>query len=214
MDPADATTRGRARKLCGAKTKAGTKCKRRAGAGTDHKGFGKCSSHLGSTRNGQVAAAREEIAEAVASMAGDGVPVDPYEVQERLVWMAWYQVEYCRAKVRALPDEELTGRPLREEPLKVGDGQEAVYDFRGEERLNLWVVELHAAMERASRISAAAIKAGVEERRVQVVERFGEAISALLNGVLGELNLTPEQRKRAPMIVDRNLELVSVPGAG
>ena len=48
--------------LCGAKNRAGNPCRRPAGWGTDHAGFGNCKLHFGSTPNQKVAAARERAA--------------------------------------------------------------------------------------------------------------------------------------------------------
>lgn len=48
--------------LCEAKNRAGNPCRRPAGWGTDHPGFGRCKLHAGNTQTGKVAAERERQA--------------------------------------------------------------------------------------------------------------------------------------------------------
>lgn len=201
----------RKRKLCGAKTRSGKPCKRRAGAGTDHLGHGRCSNHGGATRNGAKHAAREEADELVsevAGLAGVGEPIDPHAVLERLVWMAWAKVQWFTSKVEALQSETVLVRPRKE---AMGGKEGTVRDLRDMEQLNLWIQLQDEAMERAARMSTMAIKAGVEERTVRVAETYGQTIGMLLERVFGDLRLTPEQLERARESVPRHLAALTQP---
>lgn len=64
------------RPKCGATTRAGGRCGRPAGWGTDHPGVGTCKLHLGATPNHERAAQREQARQAVEA---HGLPrdVDP-----------------------------------------------------------------------------------------------------------------------------------------
>jgi hypothetical protein len=61
--------------------------------------------------------------------------------------------------------------------------------------------------DRIARISKAALDAGVQERQIQLVERYGEMLAALLQGIFGdrELGLTQKQQGKLPVILKRHL---------
>jgi len=63
----------------------------------------------------------------------------------------------------------------------------------------------HADAMGRARFSKMALDAGVEERRVRLSERFGEAIASVLDGVFKDLGLSADQERRAPDIVQRAL---------
>lgn len=89
-------------------------------------------------------------------------------------------------------------------------GKDAVIaDLAGREDLNLWVHELDRAMRRAAHISAQAIKAGLEERQVRVAEQYGRTIIKLIDGVLGQLGLTVDQRALVPAAVRTQLAAIT-----
>jgi hypothetical protein len=67
--------------------------------------------------------------------------------------------------------------------------------------MRLWNEE----RDRVARISKAALDAGVSERRIQLAERYGEAISHLIQGILGDLALTRRQQAEVPGVVRRHL---------
>ena len=91
---------GPGKKLCGAKTKTGT-CRNIAGKGTDHKGVGRCSRHLGCTEN-HVKAAEVELAKQAVQRYGLAVDIDPAEAMMQAVATSYGQVLYLRAAVAGL----------------------------------------------------------------------------------------------------------------
>ena len=75
-------------------------------------------------------------------------------------------------------------------------------------KLSAWVGARHAALDRLANYSKMAIDAGVPERRLRIAEHHGVAIGNLMARVLGDLNLSDEQRAVAPEVVHRHLTLL------
>lgn len=103
--------------VCGAKTRAGTPCRQKAGWGTDHVGQGRCKLHGGKkpTRHGRYSTIRHEsVRELAEKMAAEADPLDTrpelallrallhdwidryHELTDAL--FAWNQAEYRQAE--------------------------------------------------------------------------------------------------------------------
>src|SRR4051812_30030420 len=147
-----------ASRLCGARNRQGTDCKRPAGWGTDHPGWGRCKLHGGSTRQGRLVAARLE---ALAEMPAFGADVDIEAIDALL---------FC---IRREAGREAWLR-LRLQLLDP-EGIEAIADPAGV------CAELHRleaqSTERLARFSKMALDAGVAERRIRLVERQAQALA-------------------------------------
>ncbi len=52
------------------------------------------------------------------------------------------------------------------------------------------------------------LDAGVNERRVRVAEGMAASLAPVLKAIFDQLRLTPEQQKRAPEILRKNLMLL------
>lgn len=217
-------------KLCGAKTRTAGLCKRPRGWGTSHPGSGRCKLHSGSTRNGVKAAAREEAHE-LALLLGDGVPLEPHEALLRMVHMAAAEVRFFTDRMSSLALADLLARPTTTtvtpgSALVIGveRGEDGRVDVTGMEsattkeeklaphELHLWMSERTRAMERLAKWSKMALDAGVNERQVQVAERYGDTLAVLLGGVLDDLGLTPAQLAKAPGICRKHLDLITTGG--
>ncbi|MFI5729172.1 hypothetical protein ACIA49_03560 [Kribbella sp. NPDC051587] len=59
--------------------------------------------------------------------------------------------------------------------------------------------------DRVVRYAKVAHDMGIAEREVRLAERQGELLAEVINGVLAELNLTPDQMEKAPEAVQRHL---------
>lgn len=176
---------------CGAHGKtSGTPCKRAAGWGTEHLGYGHCKLHGGASPGGKKYAQRLEMAELPILM---GLPTDtePHDAIMEAVWRAKGRVDYCAHRVALASTAE-------EMALPTPSGN-AEY----------WLNRLETATEQLARYGKMAVDAGVSVRQVEVAERFGGLIGHLLRDVLGDLNLTAAQQERAPEVVQRHLELVA-----
>lgn len=171
---------------CGARTRLGDPCKRPAGWGTDHNGFGRCSYHGGKTPNGRVNGARL-AAEATVARFGVPVETDPHEALRHVVALISSHVATLMGSVEQLDDEEA---------IAGGD-------------LHPQVRALHGLARDLAHVSKIAIDAGVQERRVQLEELVLERMAAVIGGVLDDLDLTPAQRNRAKASLAQHLPLLN-----
>src|SRR3954447_14085296 len=92
--------------LCGARTRSGGACKRPAGSGTDHVGFGTCRHHAGSTPSGRQAAARQQALAELRSV-GELDDVDPVEALQVAVNLAHARVLRLHFKAGGAADAAL-----------------------------------------------------------------------------------------------------------
>jgi len=90
---------------------------------------------------------------------------------------------------------------------KIGELEEKdwIHDTIVGKQLHLWVKERHAAMNDLARFSQMAISLGIAERAVKLAETYGEMLARLIQGILGDLDLSVEQRAKAPAIVRHHL---------
>jgi hypothetical protein len=190
--------------FCDKQRRDGYPCSRQAGHGTDHVGVGPCSVHdaeakrqraqlmnehvVNDMRNGRVRMrnGKKVLAEAHTFY---GAPKD-INPMEAIIWM----IKIAAGEVQWLSDKiaEVSRQDWIEETV-VG------------RQVHLWVRERQNAMDRLARYAKWAIDAGIAERQVRVMEVYGESIARMLRGILNELELTAEQRDRAPDIVRRHL---------
>jgi hypothetical protein len=173
-----ATTKPR----CGAKSRqTGRPCKLAAGHGTDHPGFGHCKFHSGSTRAG-----KERAQKAEARTLADALHVEPHTAIQQSLDNANGMLAFFEAKIAALPERAVLSK--------------------GE--LNVWVREYRAANSDVAHYAKLAIDAGVDERRVRVVEALGSDLADVLAAIFDKLDLTPEQRRAVQPVVRAQLELL------
>ena len=172
---------------CAAKTRSGTPCQNPAGMRTEHVGYGTCYLHGGCMPNHVLAAARAEAHQSAAVFMGPALDVEPHEALLWCIRLAAGQVEYAQRRVAGLRDDD------------------AFEETVGGRQLTAWVRVQQESMERLARFSKMALDAGVEERRVRLSERFGEAIASVLDGGFKDLGLSADQQRRAPDIVQRAL---------
>lgn len=201
--------------LCGAMTRAGTPCKRKAGAGTSHPGDGHCANHGGSTPSGEVHGAREagrRIAGELALLAGGGVSIDPGVALLTCVHMAWAEVQFFSDQVAKLELDAAVVRPKRETTASLGEnmGYE-VEDLQQQEQLNLWIRERQAAMERLAKYSKLALDAGVAQQQVDLARMQGRAIAPTLRAMFEDLDLSAKQMKLVPGVLRKHLTALVAP---
>lgn len=185
---------GEERKICGAvKTDgSGKVCQLQAGYGTDHLGWGKCKWHFGNTRALKTAAAREEAEEIIKTFAA-GVRVDAepdvlmlQEIQRTAAIVEWFEKLIGEMGINELV--HLTD---------IGARPRAFVDIYQRERAHL------------INSCKIAISLGLAERQVKLAEEQGALLATCIKLILGDLNLTAEQRALAPQIVARHLKSVA-----
>jgi len=129
-----------------------------------------------------IAAARAEVS---AQLTVTGVKVDPATALLVCVQLAAGHVEFASRQV-----------DLR---IAAADDPEHV-------ALGPWGRVQAEAMDRLARYSKMAIDAGATEIQLRYAEREGAAIGTVLRKVFDEIELTPEQKRIAPDILERHLK--------
>src|SRR5690625_228354 len=189
---------------CSAKNRAGKPCGNWA-----IKGGTVCRSHGGAAPRVKAAAARRRAqAEAAKALALFGAPKDVEPSQALLDLVHWTagEVEYWREQVRALAEQDpaaLTWGKTREKTggQDVGDTYEA--------KPHVAYVMLYAAQDRLAQYATAALKAGVEERRVRLAESQGSLVADVIRRILDALGLDERQRELVPQVVPAQLRLLA-----
>jgi hypothetical protein len=72
-------------------------------------------------------------------------------------------------------------------------------------QFHLFARERRTRMNDLANYSKIAISLGIAERAVRLAEQYGETLARLISGILGDLELTPDQLKKAPVVVRRHL---------
>jgi len=198
---------------CGAQTRHDSLCAKPAGWGTSHVGTGRCRFHGGASPQaelaGQLVIARHELA-----VMGVPLPIEPGDAILQCIAIAAGEVRYASEQIAKLELDEAAGavvtthtRPLKHEK-GADDPDETVREVRHEApALHIWIVTRRQAMDRLVQYSVAALKAGVEERRVRIAENVGQALADAIRGILSDLGLSDDPR--APGVVRKHLTMLS-----
>lgn len=183
---------------CGTRKSDGTPCKMPAGAGTDHLGFGKCKYHGGNSAALKQHAAREAAAFRMQAF-GTPIDIDPgtallQEVRRSAGIVQW--LGEVIAQFTTGLDLEGGAREARDVVQALGGQGRAAA---------VWVDLYFRERKNLAQTAKLALDAGVAERQVQLQEEQGRLLAMVIQGVLGDLNLTVDQRTAAPGIVRRHL---------
>lgn len=174
---------------CGAnkkKGKPGGKCTLPAGWGTIHPGIGRCKLHGGSTPQHVKSAANEEYRQ----LLGRPIEINPLDALLACIRIRYGEVVWLTDEIAKLDEEDW------------------IHDTIMGKQVHMWVRERHAAMNDLARFSQMAISLGIAERAVKLAETYGEMLARLIQGILSDLNLSDEQRAKAPSIVRKHLILL------
>lgn len=165
-----------------------------------------CNAHGGRAPQ-SVAAAQRNLANAEAEklMRRFGGPVDTTPTEallDTVRWTAGY-VAWLRDKVAEIDtDRKLVWGVTRK---KTGGDDRGVTRESGE---NAWLVLLGKWHDKLVKVCTAAIRAGIEERRVRLAESQGQLVADVIRGVLGDLALTADQQAKVAEVVPRHLRLL------
>lgn len=190
-----------------------------------------CKMHGGMAGQNRAAAARrieEEAARAAVVTLGLPVDISPSDaLLEEVRWTAGH-VQWLRAKVQQLEDPSMvraqegwgvddTAAPRNAHALTWG--QTEYRDTTGGENAGTTTVEKagpsiwYDLYERERKnlvtVCTAALKAGVEERRVQLAEAQGQQVAGAIRAILADLGLSAEQQARVSEVVPRRLRLLA-----
>lgn len=177
-------------RLCGARKRNGEKCRAFAGQGTDHPGVGRCRFHLGNAPSHKKHAAKlaaQEIAAEYVAQFGEAHEVEPAEALLGVLHLSAGHLNWIRTELANLRDKD---------------------SLQGQALMRLWDEE----RDRIARISKMALDVGVAAKQVELAEKYGEALAALLQAVFYDpmLALTAEQRATLPDLLRTHLMTASL----
>lgn len=192
---------------CGGKTRAGGKCTRPKGWGTDHAGRGKCKLHGGSTPTHRRAAQQEAAAEAVATY---GLPreVDPLQALLEEVYRTAGHVAWLERVIRGLDADTLVeGVTRTSRTTELGSDDEDAPDeaangpANATERVehaaavSVWVRLYQSERAHLTKVAKAAVDAGIEERLVHLAEEQAQLVAEFGRALLREFDVDPSSEK-------------------
>lgn len=191
--------------LCGAETRKGSPCGRPAGWGTSHPGAGSCKLHTGATPagelHGQILLARRDMI-----AMGAPLPIEPHEAILECIRITAGEVLFCSERIAELELSDLVG-PVLTSSVKHGGEVDEETMREGAPTVHVWIAVRRTAMDRLVAYSAAALRAGIEERRVRIAEDQAQLLAQAVRGIMRDLGV--EDRPDAPAIVRRHLTMIS-----
>lgn len=151
------------------------------------------------------AVAEEKAAKSMRLFAAP-VDIDPARALVELVQWTAGEVAYWRTQVQQLADEDPKALTWGVTRIKDGgtDGGTTL-----EATPNIAYRMLTDAQDRLAKYAAAALRAGVEERRVKLAEDQGALVAQAIRSILDQLDLTPAQVARVPEVVPAQLRLLT-----
>lgn len=173
-----------------------------------------CQVHGGrspQSRAKAAAARTEQAAAREVARLGRKVEVHPAEALIDLVQWTAGEVAYWRDVVVQVEAEHgVRGLTWGTVKTEVGEEKGQRTDITTEQAgPNIAYQMLTSASDRLASYAAAALRAGVDERRVQLAERQGALVADVIRAVLDALNLTPEQWELVPVVVPAQLRLLT-----
>lgn len=194
------------------------------------KGQSVCRVHGGGAPQNRAAAARrlaEERALELLQTYGRPVETTPSDaLLDEVKWTAGH-VAWLRQRVQEIEEAETaTGRhPDTDDEDASGPGAGRPHPLvwgvtrrktggddwgRTEEAApNIWLRLYQQERAHLVKVCEAAIRAGIEERKVRVAEQQGAQVAAVIRGVLADLRLTPVQQALVSEVVPRHLRALA-----
>jgi len=171
--------------LCMAMTRGGTKCRRKAGWGTNHVGTGRCKLHGGAFVTHSKAAAKK-IANEFLGTPRDMNPFDAilWCIKIRAGEIEWLSERMAELDKAAWVEQTMVGK-----------------------QFHLYARERHKAMQDLVKFSGIAVSLGIAERAIKLAETYGELLAQFTKNLLQDLwpHLDEEGRAKAPSFVRQRL---------
>lgn len=193
---------GQTHDKCSAHNRAGKPCGRRP-----LKGQKVCQLHGGKAPQSLRAGERRLELEKAQRKFGLPREIAPDQALLEEVHRTAGHVAYLQTKVQQLDEAALVWGTTEIKDKTGGDdwghtqvekAQPSIwYELYARERLHL------------TNVCKAALAAGVEERRVRLAEAQGQVLASVIQKILADLDLSPEQSRRAPQVASKHLRLVA-----
>lgn len=188
---------------CGAHAKStGEPCKKTAGMGTNHLGTGRCKFHGGSSPGGKLQGQRLHAAKARDTF-GLPIEIDPATALLHEVWRTQGHVVWLGAVVAGLRKQDLAWGVTKVK--HGGDDHGTTY----EAKLNAYLGLYQDERKHLTRVSAEAVKAGVEEKRLTLEQGRAELVVNMLAGIFDGLELTDGQTQKLDELVPKALLMIA-----
>lgn len=178
MHPTRRLKQGGKLAICGMKKRNGEVCTQDAGRGTDHPGEGYCHWHAG----GKMALTLSE---------SSAVEVTPQQAITGVLHLMAGRLLYASAKASELKEKDVW--------VVTGDGSV---------KLNRWLYLEDRMAERVAKYAATAMGMGVAKAQAGLMEAQTKLVTRLLEAVLGEIGLTPAQRRKVGPAIRKHSALV------
>ncbi|WP_037616436.1 hypothetical protein [Streptomyces aureus] len=171
-----------------------------------------CHHHGGSAPQ-SIRAAKERLSEERARklVATYGRKIETTATEALLDEVQWTagHVAWLRERVQEIEEGAVADGTDGAHPLVWGVTREKTggedHGVTSEASPNVWLKLYQQERTHLVKVCEAAIRAGIEERRVRLAEEQGALVAQVIRLILADLDLTAEQRQRVPEIVPRHL---------
>lgn len=212
---------------CNAKTRSVTSkarmnylCKHEAGYGTTHKGVGRCKYHGGSTPDHVLNAQRKMLEKAVQTYGLPKVGITPEEALLEELERTAGAVQWIGDRIAQMEPEALVWGRHQAKQLgmrRMADEHEELvaaigpdlYEITLQAGISAWLDLYLKERAHLTKIAAVAIKAGLEERKINLAERQGAQLRTVLAAVFSELQLTDAQMRKVPEVMHAVLSRIT-----
>lgn len=175
-------------------------------------GAKRCRTHGSGAKHARAAAARKVAEEKAAGLVRTyGLKVDTTPTEALLDEVQWTagHVAWLRQRVQDIetgdgdaPTALVWGTTRR----KTGGDD---WGETEEAKPNPWIALYQQERTHLLKVCAAAISAGIEERRVKLAEHQGALVAQAIRAILGDLDLTVDQQAKVSEIVPRHLRALA-----
>lgn len=191
--------------ICGAKKRG----KDEACGSSPVPGGTRCGRHGGNSPKAKAAAeqrtAEQELTHAVGTLGiGSKYPdIDPAQALLQEIRISHAHVRWLRTKVSEVEPNELVWGITKTE---VGIGAQGPVDMTVQEAgFNTWYTLYTKEREHFAKLTTMALKAGIEQRRIELEEQKAELVVVALKQIFAQLNLSKLQADMLPTIVPNAL---------
>jgi hypothetical protein len=163
-------------------------CGRPAGWGTDHLGVGRCKMHGGNMPNHRKQA-QTELAKLGVEAFGLPINIDPHDALMEELHRTAGIIAFYELQIQSLQEVSDLHGPTGTSGSDIESGLE----HHPSEAPNIWVKLHKEERQHFVKVAESCIKAGIDERRVQIAEQQGVLIATAIRNILMALGIDTAQ---------------------